>query len=57
MERKEEKKYKDIVFQKVNCEKLKVKEAFKLWQELRIHSECNANNETIVMSLSIEDLN
>jgi hypothetical protein len=56
MERKE-KTYKDIVFEKIDSKKLTIEKALKLWREIRIHSECNANNETILLSLSIEDLN
>jgi hypothetical protein len=56
MERKE-KTYKDIVFERIDSKKLTVEKALKLWREIRIHSECNANSETILMSLSIEDLN
>lgn len=56
MERKEERKYKDIVFEKVNSRKLTVERAIKLWREIRVHSECNAKDETILMSLSVDDL-
>jgi hypothetical protein len=56
MERKE-KTYKDIVFEKVNSRKLTLERAIKLWREIRVHSECNANNEMILLSLSVEDLN
>ncbi|MDD3098378.1 MAG: hypothetical protein PHU82_00895 [Candidatus Pacebacteria bacterium] len=56
MKEKEEKKYKEIVFEKVNSEELTIGKAVHLYEDIRVHSECNAANKIILLSLSIEDL-
>lgn len=55
--KRKEKTYKDIVFEKINSRKLTIGKALELWREIRVHSECNANSKTVLMSLLIEDLN